>query len=381
MKAREALIEREHNEVKARRAARADRRMEEEWSKGLVNDNVVEGGGEDYIDDDLLPPGVSMAELRAAWEEAEESSRADRGTFGIEQPRAYDFKNLQQATEGVVQQVNVPDTFAQGVRCFEGGDLTSAVSCFESVLHVDDTHTAAWRYLGRTHQELDADTDAIVCLEHCVHHDPYDLDSLLKLGVSYVNELDEERMTRSIKAWVAGNGKYGDIPPRTLEGGSVVDMLNSALSIDPSDAEVLEALGVVYNSQRRYEEAVECLEKATRLRPGNYGVWNKLGATLANGGESERALECYGKAIDIKPKYPRAWLNMAISYSNLREYDDASRCYLQTLALNEGAVQCWSYLRLSLTCAERWGLMEAATKRDLKAFEGVFDFVREKGGG
>jgi peroxin-5 len=93
---------------------------------------------------------------------------------------------------------------------------------------------------------------------------------------------------------------------------------------------------------------------------------------------SERALEHYGKAISMKPRFPRAWLNMAISYSNLKEYDEASRCYLQTLALNEGATQCWSYLRLSITCAERWELLEAATKHDLKPFEQVFDFVREK---
>jgi hypothetical protein len=77
----------------------------------------------------------------------------------------------------------------------------------------------------------------------------------------------------------------------------------------------------------------------------------------------------------------RSWRRSLFNgYSNLKEYDEASRCYLQTLALNEDATQCWSYLRLSVTCAERWELLEAATRHELEPFEKVFDFVRENNG-
>ena len=48
---------------------------------------------------------------------------------------------------------------------------------------------------------------------------------------------------------------------------------------------------------------------------------------------------------------------------------------MQTLALNPGAVHCWSYLRIALSCAEEWDLIPLAAARDLDAFRAHFDFV------
>jgi peroxin-5 len=93
------------------------------------------------------------------------------------------------------------------VQRFEAGELKKAVACFEEALRASPSLTAAWRYLGKCHCELDADDEAIVCLETAVQHDPYCLDSLLQLGVSYVNEMDALRAGRSLKAWFQNNPK------------------------------------------------------------------------------------------------------------------------------------------------------------------------------
>ena len=47
----------------------------------------------------------------------------------------------------------------------------------------------AWRMLGQSHAEHDEDRRAIACLERAVEEDPYNLEALLALGVSYVNEV------------------------------------------------------------------------------------------------------------------------------------------------------------------------------------------------
>jgi peroxin-5 len=59
----------------------------------------------------------------------------------------------------------------------------------------------------------------------------------------------------------------------------------------------------------------------------------------------------------------------------LQNYDEAARCYLQTLSLNPSAVHCWSYLRIALSCSERWDLIPYAASQDLSAFQEHFDFV------
>ncbi|KAL7574655.1 hypothetical protein ACA910_003003 [Epithemia clementina (nom. ined.)] len=107
----------------------------------------------------------------------------------------------------------------------------------------------------------------------------------------------------------------------------------------------------------------------------NYQLWNKLGATLANSHRSEQALPAYHRALQLKPKYARGWLNLAISHSNLHHYAEAARCYLQTLSLNPAAVHCWSYLRIALTCDEKFDLLPLVAEQNLAAFQEHFDFV------
>jgi peroxin-5 len=255
--------------------------------------------------------------------------------------------------------------------------------------------------LGRCHAENDQDPEAIKCLEAAVDRDPYSPETLLALGVSYVNELNHERALENMKAWFTHNPKYagmelpsnqddiygaattdGEVEKTTYSSAreaafqEVKEMLQTALEFDPADAaDVHEALGVIYNVIKDYDAAAESFRKALESRPDDYQLWNKLGATLANGSQSDQALPAYHKALSIKPKYARAWLNMAISHSNLQDHNEAARCYLQTLSLNPAASHCWTYLRMSLSSKERWDLLPLVFSRDLAGFQQHFDFV------
>jgi peroxin-5 len=337
----------------------------------------LEQQADDFIDDLAANP-ATMAELAAAWKAAEAERQEEIATFGVEGPRQeYTF-----VTTASDEFKNLPDAFQVGVECFQNGEVKRAVSCFEEVLRTTPSRTEAWRFLGKCHCELDADDQAIVCLETAVQHDPYCLESLLQLGVSYVNEMDTVRAGRSLKAWIKHNPKYASI---TLQGPAheadasdiheVINLMKLAAAVSPDDANVMEALGVCYNVSKQFELAVDCLRLATTINPDSYETWNKLGATLANGKRPAEALECYERALAIKPRYARCWLNLAISHSNLKDYAEAARAYLQTLALAPSAVQCWSYLRLSLTCMERWDLLPFATSMEIDKFQGEFDFV------
>ncbi|KAL3945877.1 MAG: hypothetical protein SGBAC_000028 [Bacillariaceae sp.] len=363
----------------------------ENWHDGLEHeiDRLEENGG---VEDGVVS-GATIEELAAAWAEAEaeydkldaiSEDQANMWQGEVEEiPQTYEFKNTETPSEP-------QNWMEQGMIHFNDGNLKEAIRSFEMELqHNNPDNASAWRMLGQCHAENDQDPEAIKCLEAAVDRDPYSPESLLALGVSYVNELNHEKALSNMKAWFTHNPKYAGMtmPPdiygehsgRQVEGpvfDEVKQLLLSALEIDSSDAgDIYEALGVIYNVIRDYDNAADSFRKALEVRPDDYQLYNKLGATLANGSQSDKALPAYHRALKIKPKYARAWLNMAISHSNLQDHDAAARCYLQTLSLNRDAGHCWTYLRMALSSSERWDLLPLVFSRDLEAFQEHFDFV------
>ena len=320
---------------------------------------------EDYLNDD--PSNLWTGEMPADFDQ---------------QVAPYEFVNTEPPTENL-------DWMGEGMKYFREGNLKLAIHAFEMELqHQNPDNSTAWRMLGRCHAENDQDPEAIKCLEAAVDRDPYSPEALLALGVSYVNELNHGKALENLKAWFTHNPKYAGMdlpdiygaPSMGTNGESAFDevkrLLLSALDIDASDAgDIYEALGVIYNVNKDYEAAAEAFRKAVEARPDDYQLWNKLGATLANGNQSDQALPNYHKALQIKPKYARAWLNMAISHSNLQNHEEAARCYLQTLSLNPSATHCWSYLRMALSCSEKWDLLPLVFDQNVKLFQEHYDFV------
>ena len=334
------------------------------------------------------------ADMAAAYADPASSAAAelDAEEMGMAQ---YEFSDLSapHPDEDALRRTNY---FDEGMKHFDAGNMAEAIRAFETELrHVDADNSDAWRMLGRCHAENDQDRKAIACLERAVDRDPYSVEALLLLGTSYVNELDHPRALRNLKSWATHNPTYAGMklpsvdgaasasassPPEERERTALEEakkLLEKAIEVDPTQAaDAMEALGVVCNVSREYDAAIDHFRKAIDLRPDDYQLHNKLGATLANSNRSDEALPAYHKALQLKPKYARAWLNMAISHANLHNYDEAARCYLQTLSLNPGATHVWSYLRIALTCAERWDLLPLAASQNLAGFKEHFDFVQ-----
>lgn len=419
----------------------------EEDDVATVNEETEEQYNEGITDD------ASIERLAAAWRDAEAEFAAEFGEeelLGTGDEEAYDVSNMGgiydefqsmdsttgEATANAADPhydfsaasqmygcIQTPQTdlapnplsypenlYEQGLTHFNEGNIPEAILCFESTLrNVDMENADAWRMLGKCHTENDADSKAIVCWLKSLERDPYSPETLLALGVAYVNELDWEKAVESLRGWVGNHPLYagmenasgevdieddlygaGDVDDE-VEGGArrmrpqtmaemrdVERLLLRALEYDRTDdaaADVYEALGVVYNVSRDYDAAVDSFRRAIGVRPDDYQLRNKLGATLANSNRSEEALPSYRKALSLKPKYARGWLNMAISHSNLHNYSEAARCYLQTLSLNPEAKHVWSYLRIALTCDERWDLLPLAASQNLSQFHEFFDFV------
>lgn len=242
------------------------------------------------------------------------------------------------------------------------GRDAEAIIALEAEVRLNENSSEGWRLLGQLHAQFDRDLEAIKCLEKGHACDPFNLDSILALGVSLTNELDSVRAMETLRSWISGNEKYHDLPsllpPQdqampdydfTRLKKQVMELFASAAARDPADADVAIALGVLHNISRDYGAAIGSFVRAAELRPTDATVWNKLGATLANAGLSKEAISVYHAALSLKPNYARVWSNLAIAHTNIDQFDNASRFFLTAIQLAPNATHLWSNLVVALS--------------------------------
>uniref|UniRef100_A0A7S1UMB0 Peroxin-5 n=1 Tax=Phaeomonas parva TaxID=124430 RepID=A0A7S1UMB0_9STRA len=142
-----------------------------------------EAAHEAFQEGDVLGQG-SKAGLKAAWE------RMQAQLESLDADKEYELGDMNEFDA-------MDQPFEAGMELFASGHLTKAAQAFEAAIRADPSHADAWRMLGMTHAENEEDVRAIQCLEKAVSVDPYSLEALLALGVSYVNEMNPEKVSLS----------------------------------------------------------------------------------------------------------------------------------------------------------------------------------------
>lgn len=97
------------------------------------------------------------------------------------------------------------------------GKNNDAILALEAHLRKNENDSERWRVLGQILQENDQDQKSVPCFVNALRGDPKSLDSLLLLGVSCTNILDEVKAMNYLKHWMINNPKYAalkaDVPP------------------------------------------------------------------------------------------------------------------------------------------------------------------------
>merc|ERR1719145_18615 len=94
------------------------------------------------------------------------------------------------------------DPLALAQRLIREGRDREALLALEAEVQRNQESSEGWRMLGELYAQLDQDVEAIQCLRKGHEVDPYNLDSLLALGVSCTNELDQLPALRYLRMWI-----------------------------------------------------------------------------------------------------------------------------------------------------------------------------------
>ncbi|KAJ9567703.1 hypothetical protein OSB04_003669 [Centaurea solstitialis] len=213
--------------------------------------------------------------------------------------------------------VGHPDPLREGQELFRKGLLSEAVLALEAEVLKNPENAEGWRLLGVAHAENDDDQQAIASMMRAQEADPTNLEVLLALGVSHTNELEQQAALKYLYSWLRHHPQYGKIAPPEL-----------------SDS--------LY-----YADVARTFNEAAQLSPEDADVHIVLGVLYNLSREYDKAIESFQTALKLKPRDYSLWNKLGATQANSVQSADAIYAYQQALDLKPNYVRAWANMGIS----------------------------------
>ncbi|EDW62839.1 peroxisomal targeting signal 1 receptor [Drosophila virilis] len=301
------------------------------------------------------------------------------------------------------------NAFEKGKEYLMKGDIPSAVLCFEVAAKKEPERAEVWQLLGVSQAENEMDPQGIAALKRALELQPGNRQVLMALAVCFTNEGLQSNAVKMLSNWLEAHPRYKHLlsayPLLKSEGTSLASSLIGgnklrdlqqvyleAVRMQPAqvDADLQEALGVLYNLSGEFDKAVDCYRSAVHVDPQNAKLWNRLGASLANGSRSVEAVEAYQQALQLQPGFIRVRYNVGVCCMNLKAYKEAAEHLITALTMqahtnaarelpnaqafgqNQMSESIWSTLKMVISLMGRSELQGYISDRNLAALNEAF---------
>merc|ERR1719428_260547 len=117
-------------------------------------------------------------------------------------------KNAEYKFQGDNPFLDSDNPLAEAQKLLREGRDREALLALEAEEQRNPESSEGWRQLGQLYADMDQDVEAIQCLRKGHEVDPYNLDSLLALGVSCTNELDRLEALRYLREWMENHEEH-----------------------------------------------------------------------------------------------------------------------------------------------------------------------------
>ncbi|XP_042509453.1 peroxisome biogenesis protein 5-like [Macadamia integrifolia] len=164
--------------------------------------------------------------------------------------------------------------------------------------------------------------------------DPTNLEVLLALGVSHTNELEQAAALKYLYRWLQHHPKYGTLAP-----------------LEKSDS--------LY-----YADVVRLFNEAAQMSPGDADVHIVLGVLYNLTRQYDRAVASFQSALKLKPRDYSLWNKLGATQANSVQSADAILAYQQALDLKPNYVRAWANMGIGFA---NQGLYEESIRYYVRA--------------
>lgn len=113
-----------------------------------------------------------------------------------------------------------------------------------------------------------------------------------------------------------------------------------ALTLDATNADIYNNLGVCLRAQGKLAAASACYRRALVLKPNDAGVLSNLGNTLRDMYDLRSAIGCLSKAVRNAPQSPEAVYNLGLALRDAGDNDKAIACFESALGMRKDYATC-----------------------------------------
>ena len=137
-----------------------------------------------------------------------------------------------------------------------------------------------------------------------------------------------ERQPRNVQAQFL----LGRLAIETESWDEAIARLSGAVELDPDHDGAWTALGYVYESQRRTDEAIDVYRRAVKSNPDNPAFVERLGDLLIRLGRFKEAQAEVEALAELAPRDPRVWMKLGAVFYEQKMWDKAGDAFRRVVA-------------------------------------------------
>ncbi len=203
-----------------------------------------------------------------------------------------------------------PAALMRGKKLLDAGKADEAIVELNTAVTLMQTNAAAWNYLGVAYHRAGAWTNAVDAYSQALRFNRDLLEARFNLGCVWLEQNKPDLAKTEFTAFtlrkpnvIEGFVKLGTAQMRTRDLAGAEKSFREALKINSSDAETLNALGMVAAQLNRPREAAESFTQALKQQPDYRPALLNLATVLHHQlNDRSQALKRYQEYLALQPR-------------------------------------------------------------------------------
>jgi tetratricopeptide (TPR) repeat protein len=133
---------------------------------------------------------------------------------------------------------------------------------------------------------------------------------------------------------------------------AVIESFETAINIDPNNAEAYNGIGTVLNEKGELDAAIDSYKQALKIKPDYADACFNMGNALKDKGDLDAAVDSYKQALKIKPDFSAAYNNIGFTLKDQGKFEEAIEAYRKALTIKPDHAEANCNMGLALLATQ-----------------------------